>query len=405
MNNEYNYYPNIKDDNFQGKIYEKREYYANKMKEFTKDLNKYDDIKEFRDNICTGDFKLYTHQSFLANYINPNTPYRGILIFHGVGTGKTGSAISIAENFKDMVLKYGNKIHILVPGPLIKKNWKSEIIKFNNKNYYENLINQNGLILNKEDLEKELWNINSQFYKLVSYRSFYKKVLGEKIKDFSLDKKRVRKIDGKIERDIPIDRLESLDNTLLIVDEAHNLTNNEYGLALKKLLSNSKNLKIILLSATPMKNLASDIIELINFLRPENDPIKKDLIFTNPKYGYLLDLKEGNKDYFIKNITGYISYYRGAHPLLFAKQVDMGELSEGLKFTKVTKCLMSKFQKNSYYEVQKKSEDALEKGSESVANFVFPGLDENNNLIGLYGNDGFKKLKIQLENNKETLLK
>ena len=146
------------------------------------DLNKYENMKIFRDNICSGDFRLYNHQSFLSNLINPFTPYNGLLIFHGVGTGKTGSAISIAENFKNMVLKYGNKIHILVPGPLIKNNWKSEIIKFNNKNY-EKISGKNNL--NKDNIEKELWNINSQFYKLMSYRSFYKKVLGEKIKEIT----------------------------------------------------------------------------------------------------------------------------------------------------------------------------------------------------------------------------
>ena len=46
-------------------------------------------------------------------------------------------------------------------------------------------------------------------------------------------KKKVRKVDGIIEREIPLDKLESLNNTLLIVDEAHNLTENEYGAALK----------------------------------------------------------------------------------------------------------------------------------------------------------------------------
>jgi len=405
-NSEYKYYPNINDENLQNKLYEKREYYTNKMKVFDKDLHNYKDIKEFRDSICSGDFKLYSHQSFLSNFINPYTPYKGLLIFHGVGTGKTGSAISISENFKDMVLKYGNKIHILVPGPLIKNTWKSEIIKFNNKNYYDDIINQKGIITNKENIEKELWNINSQFYKLMSYRSFYKKVLGEKIKDQSLEKKKVRKVDGIIEREIPIDRLESLDNTLLIVDEAHNLTGNEYGLALKQLMKKSKNLKVILLSATPMKNLADDVIELLNFIRPINDPINRDKIFNHPKYGYLLELKEEGIDYLKKKANGYISYYRGAHPLLFAKQVDMGEIPSELKFTKIIKCNMHDFQLKQYIEVQKSIEDSLEKGSEAVANFVFPGLNEDNdNLIGLYSIEGFKKLKNQLENNKDIILK
>ena len=54
-------------------------------------MKSYKEIKNYRDKICGGKVSLYTHQSFLANFINPNTPYKGLLIFHGVGTGKTGT--------------------------------------------------------------------------------------------------------------------------------------------------------------------------------------------------------------------------------------------------------------------------------------------------------------------------
>ena len=104
MNKEY-VYPSHDDPNFQNKIYKKREFYYHKIPE-NKKMNSYSEIKDYRDEICGGKVSLYTHQSFLANFINPNTPYRGLLMFHGVGTGKTGSAISIAENFKSLVQKY-----------------------------------------------------------------------------------------------------------------------------------------------------------------------------------------------------------------------------------------------------------------------------------------------------------
>ena len=404
-NDTYKYYPDTTDDNFQNKIYEKREFYKNKILPYGKSLDNYQDIKEYRDSICGGDFKLYTHQSFLSNFINPNTPYKGLLIFHGVGTGKTGGAISIAENFKNMVLKYGTKIHILVPGPIIKKNWKDDIIKFTNKTYYDNLKNQKGFIFNDENIKKELWNINSQYYKILSYKSFYKKVLGEKIKDFT-QKKKNRKVDGKIERELSLDKIENLNNTLIIIDEVHNLVNNEYGLALKKIIDTSVNLKIILLSATPMKNIADDIIEIINYLRPVEDKIKRDKIFNNPKYGYLLDVKPGGVDYLRNNINGYISYYRGAHPLLFAKQVDIGTIPKELKFTKVIQCYMEKFQEDKYLEIQKNITDTLEKTSESIANLVIPGLNENNtDIIGYNGLEGIRKISKQLENNTEIFLK
>ena len=109
-------YPEEDDPNFQSKIYKKREFYYHKIPEM-KTMTNYNDIKLYRDDVCGGKLELYTHQSFLANFINPNTPYKGLLMFHGTGTGKTGSAISIAENFKDMVKKYNTKINVFVPGP------------------------------------------------------------------------------------------------------------------------------------------------------------------------------------------------------------------------------------------------------------------------------------------------
>ena len=54
-----------------------------------------------------------------------------------------------------------------------------------------------------------------------------------------------------------------------------------------------------------MKNLADDIIELINFLRPQDDPIERDLIYTNQK-NHLMDFKPGGKEYFLKFLNGYL---------------------------------------------------------------------------------------------------
>ena len=85
-------YPDLDDKNLQSKIYKKREFYYHKIPEAEQYKN-YNDIKKYRDDACTGKLKLYSHQSFLSNFIHPSTPYRGILMFHGTGTGKTGTAV------------------------------------------------------------------------------------------------------------------------------------------------------------------------------------------------------------------------------------------------------------------------------------------------------------------------
>jgi len=404
-------YPEYEDDTFQSKIYKKREFYYHKIPE-NKKMENYDDIKQYRDDVCGGKLSLYTHQSFLANFINPNTPYKGLLIFHGVGTGKTGTAISIAENFKDMVKKYNTKIYILVPGPLLKENWKDEIIKFTGSNYVKDLINQLGYIDEQEEnkAKKNALKEALQYFKIMTHRSFYKKVLGEKVKDIreTDDKKKKYRIteDGSIERDISVDKIDNLDNTILVVDEAHNFTGNEHGDALKKIIKKSKNCRLLLLTATPMKNLASDIVELINYLRPEKDQLRKDKIFTK-KNNHLMDFKKGGSEYFENMCNGYVSYYRGANPLLFAKRIDIGEIPPGLIFTKCIRCKMGKFQKITYDKVAAINiDDTLERSTSSVANIAFPVLTKDRKGIeGSKGEEGINIIKSNLKTNKDLYLK
>ena len=38
----------------------------------------------------------------LKNFMNKRTPYKSLLIFHGVGVGKTCSAVKISESFRDL---------------------------------------------------------------------------------------------------------------------------------------------------------------------------------------------------------------------------------------------------------------------------------------------------------------
>jgi hypothetical protein len=58
----------------------------------------------------------------------------------------------------------------------------------------------------------------------------------------------------------------------------------------------NSNLKLILLTATPMINFANEIIELINYIRPVNDPIIKENIFSSDKT-HLMSFRNGGLDY------------------------------------------------------------------------------------------------------------
>ncbi len=563
-------YPDHNDPHFQSKIYKKREFYYHKIPP-RNILTEYEDIKKFRDMACGGNFRLRSQQSLLSNFINPDTPFRGILMYHGVGTGKcvhpesiidivtkklsivelwydnynsnrivvddengewldvsnnlslyvksyddiknkltlkpilkiyrepfngylkkftlsnnttiicscnhmffrknsgwsnilyngyqilvknsndeheyatiikkedifyegyiydleiedihsyvvndiishnTCSAIAIAENFKEQVKKYGTKIHILVSGPLIKENWRDEIIKCTKETYIKDISNTSGFINDFERSKqiKQAKLMAQQFYKLMSYRSFYKKVLGQKISDKKLSENKVKKIyrknaEGEIERDVAIDKLESLDNTVLIIDEAHNITDNEYGNAVQKIIENSHNLKVIVLTATPMINFADEIVQLLNYIRPSNDPVYRDMIFTSEK-NHQMTFKPGGKEYLMNMASGYVSHFRGLNPLTFAEGVDVGEIPDDLLFTKLYRCDMLDFQTKTYYNILDTLDDSLDRRTQAVSNFCFVGLnDSKDDIQGYFGKEGMSLVRSQLKSNKTILQK
>ena len=325
-------------------------------------------------------------------------------------THNTCAAITIAEQFKSLVHKYGTKIYVVVPGPLIKENWKNELLTCTGETY---LKKQDITTLINEDDKKKMkamaLNNALQFYTFPSYKSFYKNVLGEKITEKSITDDEKVKItfrktaDGEFERDFPADRITELNNTVLIVEEAHNLTNNSYGASLLKIIKKSHNLKIVLLTGTPMKNLASDIIELMHFIRPQDDPIIRDKIFTKHT-NHEMDFVKGGIEYLKKMTKGYVSYLRGGDPLTMAKRVDMGQVGNGMMFTKITSCHMSEFQ-HIAYDSTVALMDVLDRNSAAVANFAFPKLDENRNLIGAYGIEGVNTVKNQLKLHGDLLNK
>ena len=109
-----------------------------------------------------------------------------------------------------------------------------------------------------------------------------------------------------------------------------------------------------------MKNLADDIISLINLLRPVNSPIERDLVFTSPEYNHEMQMKGDGEDYFRKMIQGYVSYLKGGDPFIFAKRIDKGVIPKSLIFTKIIPCKMLPFQMKTYVEALKTVSDSLE---------------------------------------------
>ena len=71
----------------------------------------------------SGDFDLLTHQKLVRDYLNLYTPYRGLLLFHGLGSGKTCTSIAIAEGMKTM-----RDVIVMTPASL-RTNYMEELKK------------------------------------------------------------------------------------------------------------------------------------------------------------------------------------------------------------------------------------------------------------------------------------
>lgn len=380
-------YPKNTSEDFQYVLYKKKELYKFRIHHLP-EFNDIQKIKEYIKLKCLNrTIKMSEHQNLLRNYLTPDSPYSGLLLFHGLGLGKTCAAINIAEGFKDQIEKYQTKIHIIVPGPTLKAEWKDQIVKCTGETYKTNK-NINKLIKSNEDETK----INS-YYKIMSVKSFLKHTIGEKIKnpDAKDKKNKYKKNDaGEYERTEHVNKITNLSNTLLIIDEAHGLTDNEYSKAVQYIVKNSYNLKVLLLTGTPMKNSATDIIDLLNLIKPEKEKIKRSDIFELPENISNLKFTKNGKENLIKACRGYVSYMNNNDYLLFASKLDKGIITENLKFTPIIPCLMSEFQLSIYQEINK-DDKKLNKSSSDATNFAFP-IIENNKIIPKTGYKG--KLRL-----------
>jgi superfamily II DNA or RNA helicase len=325
-------YPKINDPKFQKKvatIYS--EYKISKKK------------RTFNEICFPKEYTLQLPQKFLSEFINPNTPYNKILIYHKIGSGKTCASIAIAENFKSK-----RKIYIVLPAFLIN-GFRNELrSQCTGENY---LTDNERQILSSNDpthpIYKEIIDKSNsridKYYNIYSYNKF---------------------IEGLMSKTI------ILTNSLLIIDEIQNMISENgiyYEILYKAIKSAPKDLRLVIMSATPIFDKPAEISLTFNLLLKDEMPTDKDF------YDQYLDenLKVKNMDQFKQSIKGYISYYSGAPSYVFPKST-----------IHLVKCEMSDLQLRMYSYIAKiedidvdwiKSEltNRYYSGTRTVSNFAY----------------------------------
>jgi hypothetical protein len=237
-------------------------------------------------------FAPMAHQKIVRDYIAQFTPYRGVLLFHGLGSGKTCSSIAIAEG-----MKTSKQVIIMTPASL-RMNYIEELKKCGDtlyrKNQFWEFINtqsqptiidhlSSALQLSVEYIEKQggAWLMNitkpSNFnildasqkksldlqlnemirykYKFINYNGLRMSNLKDLTQNFTIN---------------------PFDNSIVIIDEAHNFVSrivNKLGKEdtlsgkLYEYLMAADAARIVLLTGTPIINYPNEIAIMFNILR------------------------------------------------------------------------------------------------------------------------------------------
>ena len=303
------------------------EYYLNNREKFVEFINKLFQKKyraEIVDESSTvscedrrnaEQFGLLTHQKIVKDYLNLYSPYRGLLLYHGLGSGKTCSSIAIAEglksdkrvfvmtpaflrtNYLKELKKCGDDVYkrprhwkfvdavekpalipslaetLAIPADYIKKHGGAWLVDPEKPSNYGDLSPKD-----QAEVDAQLNEMIQQKYTFISYNGIRESRLNELSLNYTVN---------------------PFDNSVVVVDEAHNFVSRivnhikkspddtaakkgaaaaakkavtkpedaPIALNLYRFLLDAVNVKVVLLTGTPIINYPNEIGVLFNILR------------------------------------------------------------------------------------------------------------------------------------------
>lgn len=418
-------YANIDDDNFLEDILRRKEFYSLKANPA---WNFRDPPESDGDPFLGKYLKAHSHQLFVRNYMNPNTKFKRLHLSHNMGTGKTLGAVLIAQECIPIYQKiYTANTIKLPPGrrnyteldrstPSVfvlgfggtKSAFIRELLRYPNFGFVSltekdelekrRKIADAGLpddVKNYKEyytmLKKRITNKSKGgFYKFFGYDEFVNKLfISENIKLTDLEAIAIQKLrdgenitledifykhiqEGKIQVNQQL--LAMFENSLLICDEIHHTYNmnmkNNRGVAIQFILDSVPSVRLLSISATPINNSPTEVVELVNYLVPPEAKITKRGFFANSRTllpgkleelgrlsrGRISFLQDINLKYFPKKI------FLG-DPIKLPKDVDIFAAGSEIPYLKFISCPMSQFHQATYTSYMK----SVQQNTEIVA--------------------------------------
>ena len=315
---KYQYYDN--DDNHMFKLDLNKTFISNDKIGFLNDIKKKmigldllvdeDDC----DSQGSGDsqYTPFIHQMIVKQYLNSFSPYRGLLLYHGLGSGKTCSSIGIIES-----MKYNkDKVFIMTPASL-QKNYKTQMKScgnqlFRNHNYwvfqeypqtntksfisqihrlthlpFSYLQKQNGIFLidkSKKD-QSNYSELSEQQKQILNHQ--INLMIDNKFEFINYNGINKRKWDILTQNGT----INPFHNSTIVVDEGHNFVSRIVNkLNIKKStvstlmyddIMSAENCNVVILSGTPLINYPCELGVMFNLIGGYNKCIEMKLSHQN----------------------------------------------------------------------------------------------------------------------------
>jgi superfamily II DNA or RNA helicase len=335
-----NLYPNLNDSQFNIKISAKKEFSDTRY-----DGEIHTDIASYADKLAKADFELQPHQAFVKNFMSAQTPYNSLLLYHGLGSGKTCSAIGVCEEMRDYMKQMGiTQRIIIVASENVQDNFKIQLFDERRLKNIDGLWVHKGCIgnklikeinpmnmrgLTKDKIIGQVRNLINSYYLFTGYDQFANYINNTMnpgatdASELTINEKGMRRLRNEF------------NNRLIVIDEVHNIRktddnkNKKVANFLEVLVKCAENMRLLLLSATPMYNSYKEIIWLLNLMNI-ND--RRGYIETKDVFDSYGKFKPGGQELLIKKATGYISYVRGENPYTFPYRVYPNEFAEEKTF-------------------------------------------------------------------------
>ena len=362
-------YPNLNDKNFNIKIATKKEFNYTKY-----DGTIYSNIKEEADRLAKADFELSPHQTFIKNFMSFQTPYSSLLLYHGLGSGKTCSAIGVCEEMRDYMKQIGIvKRIIIVASENVQDNFKLQLFDERKLKEIDGIWNIRSCTGNKllkeinpmsmkgmpkDKVISQIKNLINTYYIFLGYIQFANYIIKTINYDEEIEKQHnnnkkqrndkqpreknkiqmLKDVEIKLNSRI-IKRLQNeFNNRLIVLDEVHNIRktedneNKKVAINLEFLIKSALNMRFVLLSATPMYNSYKEIVWILNLMNTNDRRARieaKDIFDKNGNF------KKNGEEMLIRKATGYISFVRGENPYTFPYRVYPSEFAKDNTFAKI----------------------------------------------------------------------